>query len=432
MSRSLPIGLRLYRLGASVLGLAAPLFLAVRRARGKEDGARIGERHGIPGLDRPGGPLFWLHGASVGETLTVLPLAERLVARGCTVLVTSGTVTSAAVLARRLPPGCLHQFVPLDVPAFVRRFLRAWRPDVAIFVESELWPVMITEAHRHRVPLVLVNGRMSSRSFARWRRLPRTIAALLGRFDLCLAQSAADAERFAALAAPRVSAPGNLKFDAAPLPFDGAALARLQATLRGRPVWVAASTHEGEEAIAAAVHARVRSGVPDLLTIIVPRHPERGDAIADVAAGQGFNVLQRSRGFEPDRGVEIYVADTVGELGLFYRLARIVFVGGSLVRHGGQNPAEAARLGAAVLHGPHTGNFVDAYAALDRHGGAAAVADGDALAAEVERLLVDPAAVGAMAAAGERAVAGLAGALDRVVGALDPYLVHLALSGSRR
>jgi 3-deoxy-D-manno-octulosonic-acid transferase len=343
------------------------------------------------------------------------------------VLLTSGTVTSAAIVARRLPKGAIHQYVPLDMPAFVGRFLDHWRPDLAIFAESELWPIMIAEAHRRRIPLIIVNGRMSLRSFERWRRFPRTIRTLLSRFDLCLAQAAADASRFSALAAPRVATVGNLKFDVPPPPADEAALAALGASAGGRPIWLAASTHPGEDELIAAAHRALRERFPKLLTMIAPRHPERGDAMAGSLGEGGVTILQRSRGFLPDAGTGIYIADTLGELGLFYRLAPIVFIGGTLVRKGGQNPIEPAKLGCAILHGPHVDNFVEAFRALDEEGGARAVRDPPAMAGEVARLLADSRAAESMAAAAARAVTTLTGALDRTMSALDPYLMQIAL-----
>jgi 3-deoxy-D-manno-octulosonic-acid transferase len=425
--RNLPFTLSLYRAAASAAGPFAPLLLAARRLRGKEDARRHPERRGLASRPRPKGAVIWLHGASVGEAVTILPLADRLSARGLTVLITSGTVTSASVVARRLPRGAIHQYVPLDIPAFVGRFLDHWQPDMVVFAESELWPSMITEAHERHLPLVLVNARMSNRSFERWKRFPRTVRALLGRFELCLAQSRADARRFAVLDAPRVSAAGNLKFDAPPPPADRAALAALQTAMQARPLLLAASTHAGEEAIVAAAHHRLKERFPDLLTIIAPRHPDRGEAVAGEVSASGLTLLQRSRGFLPQRGTEVYLADTMGELGLFYRLSRVVFVGGSLVPRGGQNPIEAAKLACSILHGPHVHNFIETYAALDEAGGARRVTDAASLAAQAEGLLADPAAAAAMAEAGGRAVASLAGALDRTMAALDPYLMQLAL-----
>ena len=421
----MPLTLRLYRQGASAFRPLAPLLLAVRLRRGKEDRIRWRERQGEPGQPRPAGPLCWMHGASVGEAVTLLPLAQRLTGRGCKVLMTTGTVTSAAVMAQRLPEGAVHQYVPLDVPAFVARFLDHWRPDMAIFAESELWPSMLAGVKQRRIPLFLVNGRMSRRSFARWGRLPATIRAMLGAFDLCLAQSGPDGERLAALGAPRVLATGNLKFDVPPPPADEAALSALRQAIGDRPVWLAASTHEGEESLAADVHARLAQRFPGLLTVLAPRHPERGGAIRAALAARGMITAQRSDGVLPDAKTAVYIADTMGEMGLLYRAVQVVFVGGSLVRHGGQNPVEPAKLGAAVLHGPHVHNFVEAYAAIDAAGGALVVPDAAALATEVTRLLADQAAARTVSAAAAQAVAALSGALERTMAALEPTLARL-------
>ena len=279
---------------------------------------------------------------------------------------TTGTLTSAALLAQRLPPGALHQYAPLDSPLFVRRFLRHWRPDAALVAESELWPNMIVELKRSGSPLAMVNGRISERSLARWMKAPRFIAALMKDFDLCLARSESDGERLVALGAPRVLVAGDVKFDAPTLPADRRELAELAGLTSGRQIWIAASTHEGEEMIAAAAHRRLRQVFPDVLTLIAPRHPDRGEAVLRQLEAQGLVCALRSRGDAIGSGTAVYVCDTIGELGLFYRLAGVVFVGKSFVGGGGQNPIEPARLACAILHGPMVANFADAYASARR------------------------------------------------------------------
>lgn len=405
----------------------ASQVLARRLNRGKEHPERLAERRGEPTLRRPPGPLVWVHGASVGEMLAVVPLIERLRAQDFAVLVTSGTVTSAALAEQRLPDGSLHQFIPLDAPRFVRRFLDHWRPGLALFVESDLWPNMILSCAERKIPLVLVNGRLSERSFARWRRVPGAIAALLGRFDLCLAQSAADADRYGQLGAPRVMMTGNLKLDVPAPPVDQAALQRLRQIIGTRPIFVAASTHPGEEAAIVAAHGRLRAKFPTLLTVIAPRHPARGESIAEIARAVGLAAALRSQQVEPQPNIGIYIADTLGELGLIYRIAPIVFMGGSLASHGGQNPIEAVRLGAAVLHGPHVWNFAEIYATLDDAGGAELVGDEAALAARLGEWLADAAVRKAIADAATETVARLGGALETTLAALNPYLMQLSL-----
>lgn len=425
----LPLSLKTYRAATGLLGPFTGLLLRERARRGKEEKTRLGERRGEATHSRPTGRLAWLHGASVGESLSILPIAERLTQRGLSVLITSGTVTSARLIERRLPPGALHQFVPLDVPRYVRRFLDHWRPDLALVAESELWPNVLIEVDERHIPLMLVNARMSERSFRRWSRLSGMIGALLGRIDLCLAQSPADADRLARLGAPRVGVVGNLKFDSPAPPADPLRVSTLRGLISGRPVWLAASTHPGEEEQIVAVHKALGPYFPGLLTIIAPRHPQRGEDIAFIASDSGLKTALRSRGLEPDGATDVYVADTIGELGLFYRLAPVVFMGGSLVPHGGQNPIEPGKLGAAIIHGPHVHNFTDVYAALDRDGGSVAVQDAQGLANTVGALLSDVARLRAMARAAGETVEGLGGAVDRTMQAIEPFLMHMHLAG---
>jgi 3-deoxy-D-manno-octulosonic-acid transferase len=419
--------LRAYRRLAQVATPLAPALISHRLKRGKEHPERWAERRGHPNRSRPEGLLVWAHGASVGEMLALLPLLERIRARGFGVLVTSGTVTSAEIAEQRLPPGTIHQFAPLDMPLYIERFLNHWHPDLALFAESDLWPNLIIGVSRRSIPLILVNGRVSERSFARWRKAPATIAALLERFDLCLAQSTEDLERFDALGAPRVQLTGNLKLDA-PAPSAGAQeLTALQTAIGGRPVVGAASTHPGEETAVIEVHRWLRARFPAMLTILAPRHPERGTGIADIAAVAGLSSAIRSRGLLPIGETDIYVVDTMGELGLLYRVAPIVFIGGSLIRHGGQNPIEAAKLGAAIMHGPHVWNFAEIYAALDEAHGAERVTDNASLAATVSAWLADSGRRRAVAEAALRTVEDLGGALERTLAAIEPYLMQFHL-----
>ena len=419
---SLPLTLAAYRLATRMASPLSGMLLSLRLNKAKEDPLRVDERRGLASLARPEGPLVWLHGASVGEALSLLPLVDRLTQSGRGALMTTGTVTSARLLAQRLPAGALHQFAPLDAPGFMRRFFAHWRPDLAVIAESELWPNMILEARRAGAPVVMVNARMSVRSWARWRRASDFIAALLAMIDLCLAQSEADAERLIELGAPAVRVAGNLKYDAPAPPVDRRELAALAGLTSGRQIWIAASTHDGEERIAAEAHRRVARTFPDALTLIAPRHPARGEAILAELQGYGLNCALRSRGDKPERETAIYICDTMGELGLFYRLAGVVMVGKSFVGGGGQNPIEAAKLAFAILHGPQVANFSDVYALLDEAGGAALARDAEELAAMLAALFADPARLRAMARAAARAVETQGGAADRVIQALGPFL----------
>jgi 3-deoxy-D-manno-octulosonic-acid transferase len=427
MASSLPMTLRVYRRLSSAVVPLAPALIKRRLRLGKEDPARIGERRGLSRDARPPGPLIWIHGASVGEVLAAAALIERLRALNIRILLTSGTVTSAAIVAKRFPADIIHQYVPYDSPRYVARFLDHWRPSLALFIESDLWPNLILSSAARRLPMVLINGRMSQRSFPRWRRVVGTISALLEKFDICLAQSETDAKRFSALGCRNVVITGNLKLDVPAPPADAAKLERLTTLTRGRPLWVAASTHPGEEEILIEAHKTLAGFFPGLLTMIVPRHPDRGASIAQRIAATGLEPALRSREELPTAATDIYVGDTMGELGLFYRAAGIVFMGGSLVERGGQNPIEAVKLGAAIVHGPHVFNFTDVYEALDKAGGARTVDDQHAVIQQVGQLLANPDSRDAMVATSARVVEDLGGALGRTLAALEPYLLQLRL-----
>ncbi|SFL52567.1 3-deoxy-D-manno-octulosonic acid transferase [Methylobacterium pseudosasicola] len=416
-----------YRTGLRVGEPALAGLLAWRAHHGKEDPLRLPERRGLPGRARPVGPLAWMHGASVGEVLSLIGLVEGMIARGFSVLVTTGTRSAAELIGSRLPPGAVHQYVPLDAPRWVARFLRHWQPNLAIVAESEIWPNTILDLAAREIPLILVNGRMSERSFKGWERCPRTAKALLSRIAVCLTQTQEDGARYAKLGAPRVSIAGNLKFDAQVPPADPQQLAYLGDLIADRPVWIAASTHEGEDSIVAYAHAVLKAQFPRLLTILAPRHPSRGGDAAEAAAAYGLRGTRRSSGGRPHPSVEVYIADTIGEMGLFYRLAPLAFLGGSLVPHGGQNPIEPVRLETAVLHGPHIANFDTVYRALDRAGAALPVRDGVELATLVGELLGNPTRLGGMVQAGPLALRPFEGAVGRTLAVLDPFVAQMKL-----
>jgi 3-deoxy-D-manno-octulosonic-acid transferase len=405
-----------------------PLALSWRARRGKEDRARLGERFGRTTLSRPPGRLVWVHAASVGETNAVIPLVERLVGSGLAVVFTTVTVTAAEIAAQRLPAGALHQFAPVDAPPLVGRFLDHWRPEIALFVESELWPTTIARLSAAGIPQILVNARLSERSYRGWQRFQSIARTVFGRISLCLAQTRQDAERYEALGAPRVVVTGNLKFDAPAPDVDRKNLEEFRQSVAERPVWVAASTHPGEETIIAEVHSALREQFPKLLTIVVPRHPDRGNDIRAEMAPSGLTIAQRTRAEPVVEATDVYLADTFGELGLFYRVAPIAFLGGSLVPHGGQNPIEPARLSCAVLHGPHVYNFAEIFAAIDAAAPSSRVTGGASLATALGGLLGDSAAARSQADLTADALKPFSGALIATMAALDPYLPNGARS----
>ena len=417
--------LGLYRGLWRVLSPAAGLALRARVARGKEEPKRLNERLGIAARPRPAGTLIWIHGASVGECLSALPLVSRLLEKEDRhVLVTSGTVTSAKLMAMRLPARAFHQYVPLDRPDAVRRFLEHWRPNLALFIESELWPNLLLQSRASKIPLALVNARLSEKSFRGWSRAPGLARRLLSVFDICLAQDAQVAQRLSALGARAVQIAGSLKADAPPLPVDAAALSAFRAAVGDRPLFLAASTHPGEEATILDVARMHRGLYDDLLTVIVPRHPRRGEAIAKLAAARGFAVARRAAGALPASETAVYVADTLGELGLFYRAAPFAFLGGSLVRHGGQNPLEPAKLATAIVTGPFTENFAGIFAALLAAQGDGLVRSKADLFRLTSRLIATPAYAKAQGAKAGAAAEAMSGALERTVDIAEELLAH--------
>jgi 3-deoxy-D-manno-octulosonic-acid transferase len=410
---------------------AAPfvlVYLKSRQRRGKEDTARFTERLGIPGGKRPDKPIVWMHAASIGEATSALALIERILAErpGLEILITTGTVTAARLLETRLPSGARHQFVPADLPHAVGRFLDHWRPSLAVWIESELWPNLVLMTRRRNIPMLLLNARLSARSHARWRAVPGLARPIIGSFALCLAQDKLQCARLRELGAADVASVGDLKSAAKPLPTDAGAVAALAAQIGGRPRWLAASTHPGEDEIAAGVHPRLAAAHPGLLTIVAPRHPVRGDAIAAMAEARGLRVARRSRGEPVTAAVDFYLADTFGELGMLYSLAGIAFIGGSLVEIGGHNPFEAARFDCAILLGPHTANCAAMVDALVSAQAAEIVAGEEALAGALSRLLGDPALRAEHAGRAACVAAGGLGTLDAVMERLAPWLDSVA------
>ena len=417
--------LRTYRLAGSAIFPLIGGYVAWRASRGKEDRTRRRERYGRASLPRPLGPLIWLHAASVGETMAVIPLIERLLGYGIHVVLTTGTVTSARLVNERLGDRVIHQYVPLDLRPAVSRFLDHWQPDLAIIAELEIWPVTILELGARRIPQVLVNGRLSDRSFASWSKRAYLAEALFENLAHVVAQSDIDAERFLDLGARPVTVSGNLKVDTPPLPVDEDVLAKLKKQIGKRPTWAAVSTHDGEEEIAAEVHIKLKKRHPSLLSIIVPRHPDRGEALVAAFREQGLSVARRSSEDEIGPETDIVLGDTIGEMGLYLRLTEIAFVGRSLTATGGQNPLEPAMLDTAILAGQNVQNFRESYQKLVRGGGARFVRDKDMLAGAVNFLLTNSEARNAMMRASRATVEGMRGALDRTLQTLDPFIKPL-------
>lgn len=353
---------------AGLSALVAPALVRRDAAKLDRQGVppeRRRERLGHATRPRPAGRLVWIHAVSVGEALSALPLIRALV-RDSAVLLTTTSATSADLIADKLPKGAMHQFAPIDAPGPVRRFFDHWRPWCFVLTESELWPRQIATARARGCPVVLINGRLSDRSLRRWSKLRPLAGFVMDRVALAMTQDERTRDGLVALGLPaaRAEVAGTLKSAAPPLDADRDALTALAVAIGDRPVWVAASTHEGEEEAISTAHRRLVADRADLLLILAPRHPDRADAIADALAKDGWRVARRSAGDLPGPETGIYLADTLGEMGLWFRLAPVAFIGGSLVDRGGHNPIEPVQLGAYAVTGPHIANFESIYAPL--------------------------------------------------------------------
>lgn len=413
-----------YMLAGILIAPLLSLWLLKRAARGKEDRARLRERSGHAGMARPAGKLVWLHAASVGEMQSALTLMRALLDRydDLHLLITTGTVTSARLLADQKLGRVLHQYVPLDTYPAVRRFMKHWQPDLVLWVESEFWPQLLWQLKSRKVPALLINARLSARSYTGWKRYPWMMRTLLSCFSGIYAGSAEDAERLRDFGAKDVLEVGNLKYDAAILPTQPGSLRELNDACNGRVVWLAASTHANEEQKVAEAHTALVGMFPNLLTIIVPRHATRGDAIAADLRQRGHAVAQRSKREPITPTTAIYLADTMGELGTFYRLSGITFLGGSLVSHGGQNPLEPARLNCAIITGPHTHNFAAIVVSLKQAEALREVASVPELASAVSDLLNNEENRRAMAARAAVVVNAARGASTHILQAVTAFL----------
>lgn len=411
------LALAVYRAGTTAFQPFAPVLLRRRAARGREDPARLNERLGRPLLPRPPGPLAWLHGASVGESLSLLPLAEALRSArpDLGLLVTSGTTTAAELLARRLPPGVVHQFTPLDTPAVAARFLDHWRPDLVVFAESELWPNLITGARERGAKLALLSARLSDASARGWARAPRAARRILGAFDLVMAQDDATAGRLAALGAADHGRL-NLKLLGSPLPVADGAWAEAEAAGGDHPILLAASTHTGEETLALDAFAPLSRR--DALLILVPRHPARGAEVAELSRARGWDTARRSEG-APFGKSRVYVADTLGELGLWFRVAHAAYLGGGHAPGvGGHNPLEPARLWCPTASGPDVDNWREVYRRLVEAEAVAIVPDAHALEAFWRHACFRDPELGRQAVRAEAVAVAQSGALDAAVSRL--------------
>jgi 3-deoxy-D-manno-octulosonic-acid transferase len=414
----------LYR---SFTTLGAPFvraFLRLRQVRGKEDKARLSERFGHPSRARPENRIIWCHAASVGEAASLLLLIEKMheVYLNISFVLTTGTVTAAGMVEKRLPSYAIHQYVPVDLVPCIRRFLDHWKPTLAVWIESELWPNTLAEMRARSIPAVLLNARMSEKSFHNWYRVKGFARELLSTFKLCLAQTENDKSRFVALGAKPVKCIGNLKYASTPLPFDPQELDALRQQIHDRPFWLMASTHPGEEELALIAHHALAAAHPNCLTIIAPRHAVRGDEIAERIKASGLACARRSKGEKITPETQIYLADTMGDMGLLYSLSPVTVMGGSFAGTGGHNPIEPAQLGSAIVFGPSMFNFSEIEREFVIEGAAMRIQTADEIAPSVDRLLVNTALCGSQVEKARLLADRKRSILKKVILELDPWI----------
>ncbi|WP_026017292.1 lipid IV(A) 3-deoxy-D-manno-octulosonic acid transferase [Bartonella birtlesii] len=416
----------IYRIVGFCLRPVVPFYLLFRTIRGKEEQGRQKERLGKGHKIRPQSPLIWLHAASVGETLALVPLIDYILLLKISVLLTTCTVTSSSLVKKKFGNRLIHQYAPLDLDLAVRRFLSHWKPDLALICESEIWPVRIKELAKMHIPQILVNAHMSKRSFQAWKKRPVLANYIFKNIDLAIAQNDRDVTYYHALGVKSVALSGNLKADIVPVE-DQTLLTYYRRALGNRPVWAAISTHEGEEEIAFEVHRILKDYLPDLLTIIVPRHPERLEDLLKKCNNENLRFVRRSSNAVPDKNTDILWGDTIGEMGLFLRLSKVSFIGKSLCGDGGHNPLELALFGSAILTGPHVSNFQEMFEQFLTHEAAYMIQDTKQLAIQVYRLLTDEILRQEMTNKAYEIATGMAGALERTLKILDPFLQPLVI-----
>ncbi len=407
-------------------------MLSHRVKKGKEDPERLGERKGIASLPRPAGPLVWMHVASVGEAQSIMSLINLMLSQNkqLNILVTSVTKTSAEILLQKLPDRAFHQYAPVDHPDWIRSFLDHWHPSLALWAESELWPSMLTFLKKRHIPAALINAHMSPKSFRNWKRAPNLARNLLSSFLVILAQSKQDAEFYSEFTPHNVVVTDNIKYAAQPLTADDAQMRALETAIADRPVWLYASSHDGEEELACHVHKELSIRFPNVLTILAPRHPDRRDDLVQTVTGNALKTCLRGPNKKlPSPDDQVYIVDTMGELGLLYKIAPLAVIGRSFSHDGGggHNPIEPALLGCAALHGPYVQNSQELYDEMDAAGAAMLVKEKENLAAMIKRLLSNPDELAQLQKAGFEFATAKANVLEKVLYELEPVFLEAHL-----
>ncbi len=357
-----------YRVFTNLILLFSPIIILIRLFKNKEHPKRFKEKFAICSKKKIKGKLIWFHGASVGEILSVIPLIEKLekMSKIKQILVTSNTLSSSKILSNLKLKKTVHQFFPIDTNYHTKKFLDYWKPSVVIFIDSEIWPNMINNIKKRSISLILINARITDKSFNKWKKFASSAKSIFQKFDICLSSSLKSTNYLKSLGAKNVKNIGNLKFtqneDNSEYLNDS-----LKKFFLTKKIWCASSTHASEEKICAEVHKKLKIKHKNILTIIIPRHISRTNKIIDEISKLNLKIYTHDSKKKIDAKTDIYLVNTFGQTKSFFKICKTVFLGGSIIKHGGQNPLEAARYGCNILHGPNIWNFSEIYSLLKKY-----------------------------------------------------------------
>ena len=377
-----------YRILTNLIVIFSPIIILFRLLKKKEHPTRFKEKFGFYSKKKLAGKLIWLHGASVGEILSIVPLVEKLEnnKKIKQILITSNTLSSSKILFNLKLKKTIHQFFPIDTNYHTKKFLDYWKPSLAIFVDSEIWPNMVTNIKKRPISLMLMNARITQKSFRRWKIFPLNAKKIFQKFDVCLSSSARSLKYLGLLGAQKIKFIGNLKFTESENNKNDLHK-NFKKTILSKKVWCASSTHNKEELICANVHKRLKVKHKNLLTILIPRHVDRTAEIINQIKKLNLKIHLHNSKNKIDRNTDIYLVNSFGQTKSFFKICKTVFLGGSLIKHGGQNPLEAARFGCKILHGPHIWNFDEIYSLLKKNKVSSRVITTTQLTNEVDKML---------------------------------------------
>jgi len=377
-----------YRIFTNLVLIFSPVIIFIRLLKNKEHPNRFKEKFGFYTKKKLTGKLIWFHGASVGEILSIIPLIEKLEKNKKIkqILITTNTLSSSKILTNLKLKKTIHQFFPIDTNYHTKKFLAYWKPSVAIFIDSEIWPNMITNIKKKSISLILINARITDKSFKRWKVFASSAKKIFQEFDICLSSSLKSRKYLNSLGAKKIKFIGNLKFTQSEKGTN-VLTKNLRKFFLSKKIWCASSTHGIEERICADVHKKLKTKYKNLLTIIIPRHIHRTKEITSEIKKLGLNIHVHDSKKKINKKIDIYLVNSFGQTKSFFKICKTVFLGGSIIRHGGQNPLEAARYGCKILHGPNVWNFDEIYSLLKKYKVSRKIVNSNQLTLEVEKML---------------------------------------------